>query len=56
MDLLKEIVLELSKISPENLTNETLHEVKKNIARKYNVTNLPTNIQLQKEYQKLVNE
>ena len=56
MDLLKEIVLELSKISPEILTNETLHEVKKNIARKYNVTNLPANIQLQKEYQKLVNE
>jgi len=55
MKLLEEIIFELSKLSEDQLTNENLHQIKKNITKKYNVTALPTNIQLQKKYQELVN-
>ncbi len=55
MQLLKEIVLELSKLSKESLTNENLHNIKKLFSKKYNIKNLPTNIQLQKTYKEMVN-
>jgi elongator complex protein 3 len=56
MNLLEEIILTLSKIPEEELNNETLHKVKKEITRKYRVNSLPTNIQLQKKYNQLVNQ
>jgi hypothetical protein len=56
MQLLQEIILYLSNLDEEKLDNETLHKVKKEITRKYKSTDLPTNIQLQKEYNKLVKE
>jgi len=52
--MLKEIILKLAKLPDEQLTNEVLHDIKKEVARKHNVTNLPTNIQLQKTYQQMV--
>lgn len=56
MQLLEDIVLTLNSLDEVNLNDETLHKVKKEITRKYNVKNLPTNIQLQKKYNQLVEE
>ena len=52
--MLKEIILKLAELPEEQLTNEILHDVKKEVARNYNVKDLPTNIQLQKTYQQMV--
>ena len=54
--LLEEIIFKLYQLPENELTNEKLHDVKKEITRKYSVKDLPTNIQLQKKYQQLVNE
>ena len=56
MQLLEEIILTLNSLPENQLNNETLHKVKKEITRKYNVKSLPTNIQLQKKYNQLINE
>jgi elongator complex protein 3 len=54
MDYLEDIIQELSKLEEDKLTNETLHKIKTSLIKKYDVKELPTNIQLQKKYNELV--
>ena len=56
MDILKEIILELNKLEPEKLNNEILHKTKTSLIKKYAIKQLPTNIQLQRKYNELVEE
>jgi len=51
-----EIVIELSKLPEEKLNNEVLHKMKTSIIKKHKWEVLPTNIQLQKKYNELVEE
>jgi len=52
--MLEEIILKLYELPEHELTEENLHNIKKQVAKKYNVKNLPTNIQLQKVYNLMV--
>jgi len=52
--MLEEIILKLYELQEDELNDENLHNIKKQVARKYNVKNLPTNIQLQKAYNLMV--
>ena len=56
MKFLEEIVLELSKLPEEKLNNEVLHKTKTTLIKKYKWEILPTNIQLQKKYNQMVEE
>gem|GEM_PF-2390663 len=56
MDIYEQIIKELINLHENEFTSEKLHNIKKIFSKKYNIKNLPTNIQLQKEYKKLVNE
>jgi len=56
MEFLEDIILELNKLPQEKLNNEVLHKTKTTLIKKYKNEELPTNIQLQKRYNKLVQE
>ncbi len=56
MDYLEEIINRLYKLSKEQLTNENLHKVKKWTIKELWIKIIPTNIQLQRKYQKLLKE
>lgn len=54
MNIYNDIIKSLYELKDEDLNDENLHKIKKNIAKNYKVKNLPTNIQLQKEYNNLL--
>jgi len=54
MNIYEYIVKTLSQLNEDELINENLHRIKKNISKNYKVKDLPTNIQLQKTYRDLV--
>ena len=56
MDYLEEIINRLYKLPKEQLTNENLHKVKKWTIKELWIKIIPTNIQLQRKYQKLLKE
>lgn len=52
--LYEEIVMHLSLLEDDKLTDETLHKTKKEKSKNKNLKSLPTNIQLKKAYEILV--
>lgn len=54
MNIYENIVKTLAELDDTELTDDNLHKIKKDISKIYNVQDLPTNIQLQKEYNNLV--
>ena len=51
---LQQIILEATQT--EKLTEETIHNIKKQVCKKYKIKDLPTNIQLFQVYKKLVED